>query len=117
MWSAVAGGILTKISAALRKSRSGAQTRRCTREHDCAATARHHRLDDLASEQKPGQRAHLPDLAIDALGGLGHAKAHIGASVKNTGFNRGNVTLAFLDQHQGPCEVLRSGGGALYCKY
>jgi hypothetical protein len=60
--------------------------------------ARQHRLGDLAAHQEAGERAHLPDLAVDALGRLGDAEANVGADVEDGDLDRCDLALDVRDQ-------------------
>ena len=52
----------------------------------------------LAPHQEAGQRAHLPHLAVHALGGLGDAEAHVGADVEHHHVDRRDLLLDVLEQ-------------------
>ncbi|MNQ71950.1 hypothetical protein D3C85_866400 [compost metagenome] len=62
-------------------------------EDDAAASAWQHDLGRLAASQEAGQGGHLPDLAIDPLGGFGDGKLHVGADIEHHRLQRADLAF------------------------
>jgi hypothetical protein len=55
-------------------------------------------VNNLAPDQEAGVTAHFPDLAKDALGGIGDAEAHVAADVEDRHLDRRYLALDARDQ-------------------
>ena len=58
-------------------------------------------------------RGHLPDLAVDALGRLGDAEAHVGADVEDGDLDRRDLALDVRNQRLDVDLLARVGGKAV----
>ncbi len=95
------------------EARRAAHARGRAGEDDRAAAARQHRLGDLAAHQEAGERAHLPHLAVDALGRLGDREAHVRADVEDRDLDRRDLALDVRDQRLDVDLLARVGAEAV----
>ena len=84
------------------KPARAAQARRGAGEEDRAAPARQHRPRGFAADQEAGQRGHLPDLAVDALGGVGDGKRTLAPMLKTADLDRRDLALDARDERDRP---------------
>ena len=80
------------------KARSPAQAGRGAGENNRSSPPCEHGLGHFTAEQKARQRSHFPDLAVHALGGVHHRKAHIGPDIENRRLDRRDIGLDALHQ-------------------
>ncbi len=95
------------------KTFASAQAGRRARKDDGAATPRQHDLRRFATHQEAAEAGHLPDLGVDASGGLGGAEANIGADVEDRHFDRRDVLLDLLHQRDHVVLLARVGAEAV----